>query len=131
MTGPTERFPDPEAQTARLPVGPTVPDQPTAPIAVARPAEPVRRGGFWRELSGALAAGLCALAVVVMAMQVFAGTKGMPGPGVGVVLGHMAAAVAAVVFQRFVDRGNGPRVIGSFFLVLAVTAATIWFFWLA
>ncbi|WP_222719821.1 hypothetical protein [Actinokineospora xionganensis] len=85
--------------------------------------------GFWRELSGALTLGLCVLALVVVGLQLLASSKGMPGPGFPVVLGHAVAAIAAVVFQRQADRRQGSVAVLPVLLVAALTAATIWFFW--
>lgn len=89
------------------------------------------RGGPWRELSGALALGISVLAVVVMVFQVLAWVRDMPGPGIGMVAGHVAAAVLAVVAQRFADRGAGWVAAASTLAVAAVSGATLWFFWWA
>ncbi|WP_444827736.1 hypothetical protein [Actinokineospora sp.] len=138
MTGPTERLPGPQGDavpgpTERLPVGDRSIEDLTT-VELPRP-EPIpaapRRSGFWRELSGALAIGLCVLALVVLGMQVFAGAQGMPGPGIGVVLGHFGAAVAAVVAQRFADRRRGPEAALAIVLVGIATGIAIWFFWWA
>ncbi|GGS12943.1 MULTISPECIES: hypothetical protein [Actinokineospora] len=114
VTGPTERLPKPDDPTVEL------------PRARARP------GGPWRDLSGALAVGLCGLALVVLALQVYAWTQpDVPGPGVGVLLGHIAAAVAAVVAQRFADRLRGPQAALAMVLVAVACGAAFWYFWWA
>jgi hypothetical protein len=108
--------------------------QDTAPIPVpsGRVSElPPGRAGFWRELSGSLSLGLCVLALVVAGMQILAWRKGMPGPGALIVLGHLAAAVIAVVLQRGADRRAGAPGLARVFLILAITAAAVWMFWLA
>jgi len=92
---------------------------------------PRRRGGLWRELSGALAIGVSVLAVVVVVFQVLAWVRDMPGPGVWMVLGHLGAAVLAVVVQRFADRYSGWTAAAATLGVVAVTGATLWFFWWA
>ena len=66
---------------------------------------PARRGaGAVRGLSGLLVGGLVALALVLFAGWWYAQRTGLPGPGLGVLVGHGAAAVAAVVAQVWVDR---------------------------
>ncbi|CRK61754.1 hypothetical protein [Alloactinosynnema sp. L-07] len=82
-------------------------------------------------MSGALSLGMCVLALVVIGIQILAWTKGMPGPGVLIVLGHVTAAVSAVLLQRIADRRAGRRGLAPVFLVIALTAASVWTFWLA
>lgn len=115
VTGPTERLPTADETTVELP-------------------KPVSRrpGGPWRELTGAIAIGLCGLALVVLALQVFAWTQpDVPGPGVLVLLGHVGAAVAAVVAQRFADRTRGPQAALAMLLVAIACGVAIWYFWWA
>jgi hypothetical protein len=57
-----------------------------------------------RGLSGLLVGGLVALALVLVAGYFYADRIGLPGPGPGMLLGHVLAAVAAVVAQMWVDR---------------------------
>jgi len=57
-----------------------------------------------RGLSGVLVGGLVALALVLLAGWFYADRTGLPGPGLGVIVGHGVAAVAAVVAQVWVDR---------------------------
>jgi hypothetical protein len=99
------------------------------PVTPAGPAP--RRGGMWRELSGALAVGMSVLAVVVVVFQVLAWVRDMPGPGVWTVLGHLAAAVLAVAAQRFVDRRRGWACAAAVLAVVAVAGAALWLFWWA
>ncbi|MGH3864188.1 hypothetical protein [Actinokineospora sp.] len=105
-------------------------DYPTEPFDRPDTADDEPRPpGFLRELSGALTLGLCVLALVVVGLQVLAASKGMPGPGLPIVLGHAVAAIAAVVVQRQADRRPGSVAALPVLLVAAITAATTWFFW--
>lgn len=105
-------------------------DYPTEPFGRPHTGDDEPKpSGFWRELSGALTLGLCVLALVVIGLQALAWSKAMPGPGLPIVLGHVAAAIAAVVLQRQADRRQGSVAAVPVLLVAAVTAATTWFFW--
>ncbi|MGH3974412.1 MAG: hypothetical protein ACRDS9_13950 [Pseudonocardiaceae bacterium] len=84
-----------------------------------------------RELSGTLAAGLVALAIVVCVAQWLAGTSGSPGPGMTAVTGHGAAALAAVVLQLSADRLRGRLAMLACGAVLVIVAAVLWFGWYA
>lgn len=97
------------------------------------PATPARqhRGGFGRELAGALAVGLSVLAVVVLVFQGLAWIRDMPGPGVAMVLGHLGAAVLALLAQRVVDRTSGWIATVAAVGVVAITGATMWLLWWA
>jgi hypothetical protein len=98
----------------------------TVPLRV--PGRPV--SGFWRELSGALAAGVVALAVTVLVLQTIAWTRGMPGLGTWVLVGHLLAAVLAVAAQRVVDRRRGrPALWAGFGTGGVVLAALVLFWW--
>jgi hypothetical protein len=99
------------------------------PVAAADPGP--RRGGVWRELSGALAVGMSVLAVVVIVFQVLAWVRDMPGPGAWTVLGHIGAAALAVAAQRFVDRSRGWTSATAVLAVVAATGTALWFFWWA
>jgi hypothetical protein len=90
-----------------------------------------RRSRFWPEVSGALAIGLCVLAVVVLGFQVVAWVRDTPGPGLPTVGGHVLAAAVAVVVQRFADRLRGWRGAAAVGAVLVVAAVTLWIFWWA
>ena len=99
-----------------------------------RPAErPARsrRARFWPEVSGALALGLCVLAAVVLGLQVVALVRGVPGPGLLAVGGHVLAAGVAVLAQRFADRLGGRAGVAAVLGVLAIAGFTLWFFWWA
>ncbi len=71
--------------------------------AVTRPGAR-RRRSLARGLSGVLVGGLVALALVLLGGWFYADRSGLPGPGLGVLVGHGTAAVAAVVAQVWVDR---------------------------
>ena len=58
------------------------------------------RRSLLRGLSGLLVGGLVALALVLAAGWVYADRTGLPG----MLIGHVVAAVAAVVAQVWVDR---------------------------
>jgi lipopolysaccharide export LptBFGC system permease protein LptF len=110
-----------EPETTPLPV----PQEPRGGDA------PRRRARFWPEVSGALAIGLCALAVAMLGFQVLAWFQGMPGPGLLTVGGHLLAAVLAVLVQRFADRLRGTLLAAAVLGVLVLTGATLWIFWWA
>ena len=57
-----------------------------------------------RGLSGVLVGGLVALALVLLGGWFYADRAGLPGPGLGMIVGHGLAAVVAVVAQVRVDR---------------------------
>ncbi|HEV2778807.1 MAG TPA: hypothetical protein VGX25_05345 [Actinophytocola sp.] len=108
------------------------------PVSGSSPTEPLvapergrARSGFWRELSGALAVGLAVLAAAVLVFQIVSLARGMPGPGLATVLGHVAAAAVAVLAQRFADRRRGRVGVAAVLGVLLITGATLWIFWWA
>jgi hypothetical protein len=74
-----------------------------------------------RGLSGLLTGGLVALALVLVAGWFYADHAGLPGPGIGMLIGHVAAAAVAVVAQVYVDRRTDR--VGS--LAAAALAALI------
>ena len=73
------------------------------PGTVTRAHRRARRS-LLRGLSGLLVGGLVALALVLAAGSVYADRSGLPGPGLGMLIGHVVAAIAAVVAQVWVDR---------------------------
>lgn len=84
-----------------------------------------------RGFSGVLAGGLVALAVTVAVAQWLAGSAAEPGPGGALVLGHGAAALAAVALQVVADRSRGARATLAATAILVLTAAVLWFGWYA
>jgi hypothetical protein len=84
-----------------------------------------------RELSGVLAGGLVALAIAVCVAQWLASTSGRPGPGMAAVVGHVVAALAAVVLQLAAERVLGRAAALASWSVLVLTAGVLWFGWWA
>ncbi|MET0134117.1 MAG: hypothetical protein ABW215_11050 [Kibdelosporangium sp.] len=97
----------------------------TVPLRV--PGRPL--SGFWRELSGALAAGVVLLAVIVLVLQSIAWVRGMPGLGTWVLIGHLVAAGLVVAAQRVVDRRTGRTALWAGLGTGAVVLATLLLFW--
>jgi hypothetical protein len=113
---------------------PTVPLATSGDTTVALAAEPVGiaprdRGGFGREVAGALAVGLSVLAIVVLVFQVLSWIRDMPGPGATMVGGHLGAAALAVIVQRVADRTSGPLAAVSAVAVVVITGVTLWLLW--
>lgn len=115
---------------------PTVPLTTSGETTVALHADPQQparpphaRGGFGRELAGALAVGLSVLAVVVVVFQVLGWARGVPGPGTTMVLGHLGAAALAVLAQRVADRSRGWVAAAAAIGVVVITAVTMWLLW--
>lgn len=98
--------------------GPDVPDRPPGRVLQ------VARG--W---SGALTAGLCVLALVVVGAQIIGGRRDFPGPGAESVIVHVFGAVGAVVVQWFVDRRSGPIAALGATVVTVIVAAVLWTQW--
>ena len=103
-------------------------DQEAVTVELSRPSGG-RRLKFPRELSGALAAGMVLLAVLVLGAQVYALFRGTPGPGVFAVAGHLGAGALCFACQRMLDRRTGRATILPGVLMVVVAAATLWFFW--
>jgi hypothetical protein len=95
------------------------------PGAALRP----RRGGFARELAGALAVGLSVLAIVVLVFQLLAWIRDVPGPGATMVGGHLGAAVLAVLVQRVADKNTGVLSYLAAAAVVVITGVTMWLLW--
>lgn len=102
-------------------------------VAMAQPATAAHlaRGGFGRELAGALAVGLSVLAVVIVVFQVLAWVRDVPGPGTAMVLGHLGAALVAVLVQRVADRTTGLVATVAGLGVVVITGVTMWLLWWA
>ncbi|ONI86306.1 hypothetical protein ALI22I_25435 [Saccharothrix sp. ALI-22-I] len=90
-----------------------------------------RLARLWRGVSGALAVGLVLLALALIGFQIYAGNNELPGPGLDVVAGHIATAVAAVVAQIVADRRRGWTVAVCGLVVVLLAASTLWFYWWA
>ena len=85
----------------------------------------------WRGVSGAVAVGLVLLALALLGVQVYAGTRDLHGPGVDMVLGHVVVAVLAVVAQVVADRAKRWVAAGASLGVLVVGAIVLWLYWWA
>ena len=74
---------------------------------------------------------LGALALVLAAGWVYADRTGLPGPGLGMLIGHVVAAVAAVVAQVRVDRRTdrlGTFAAAALAAVIVGGLALVWLF---
>lgn len=90
-----------------------------------------RRRSLLRGLSGLLAGGLVALALVLVAGWFYADHAGLPGPGPGMLVGHVVAAVVAVVAQVWVDRRPdrvGTLAAAALAALLVGGLALVWLF---
>jgi hypothetical protein len=112
----------------------TVKDRPITHGAVYDGSRRPRRHGSaapglnaLRSASGTVAAALFLLAVAVVVAAVMAGDR--PGPGIGAIVGHSAAAMAALALQVLADRRRGPIAVLAALLVFPLAAATLWFWW--
>jgi hypothetical protein len=88
-----------------------------------------KKSRFWRELTGALAAGTVLLAIAVLVLQTIAWLKGMPGLGVVVLVGHLVGAALAVAAQRMVDRRAGKPALAAGLGLGAVVVVVLVLFW--
>ncbi|WP_185845558.1 hypothetical protein [Kibdelosporangium aridum] len=90
-----------------------------------------RKGRLWRELTGALAAGLTVLALVVLVLQIMSWSNGVPGLGVVELIGHIVAAGLAVYAQRTIDRRPGrPALIAGVGIGVLVVLVLVLFWWI-
>jgi len=60
-----------------------------------------------RGISGAVAAGMVVLTLVVAGSAVLGGLRGFPGPGTSMVAWHIGLSVVAVAAQIFTDKRRG------------------------
>lgn len=84
-----------------------------------------------RGFTGLLAGGLVALVLALGVAWVIAASDNAPGPGIGRMLGHLAAAVVAVAAQRYADRHPDARGVLAALAVLVVTVALLALAWIA
>jgi hypothetical protein len=84
-----------------------------------------------RGFSGVLAGGLVALAVAVCLAQWLAATSGRPGPGVAAVVGHVIAALGAVMLQLVAERSRGHTAVLAACAIPLLAAAVLWIGWWA
>lgn len=80
-------------------------------------------------LTGALAAGLAVLAVLVLGAQLFGWVRGHAGPGLGMLGGNLGAAVAAIAAQLVVDRERGIRAVVCQITIVLLTIAVLSLLW--
>ncbi|GAA1333808.1 hypothetical protein [Saccharothrix algeriensis] len=85
----------------------------------------------WRGASGAVAVGLALLALALIGVQVYAGSHGLPGPGIDVVVGHVVASVIAVAAQVVADRRTRWVAAACSLAVIVAGATTLWLYWWA
>ncbi|WP_072687455.1 hypothetical protein [Rhodococcus marinonascens] len=82
-----------------------------------------------RALSGAVAAGVVMLLLVVIVSGYIGGGKGVPGPGTVSVTAHVAAAVVVIAAQRIADRREGVVAVTSSVAVFAAAALLLFTQW--
>jgi hypothetical protein len=76
-----------------------------------------------------LAGGLVALAVAVCVAQWLASSSDRPGPGVAAVVGHVVAALAAVVLQLVAERSPRRSAALASWSILLLATGVLWFGW--
>jgi hypothetical protein len=76
-----------------------------------------------------LAGGLVALAVTVCLVQWWASNSGDPGPGRAAVVGHVLAALGAVVLQLVAERFPGRTATLAVSCIVTLAAVVLWFGW--
>ena len=96
---------------------------------MTEPEKKAPRRSVLRGFSGAVAACLVILLLVVLASQIFFQIQGSPGLGWPAVGAHALAAAVAVLLQRAADRrGGGLSALASLAVILDA-ALTFWLFW--
>ena len=103
-------------------------------VPIPRTALPGSMLRALRGFSGALAAGLVALTLVLavaqwLSDQWFSGPATVPRPGAGTLIGHGAGTLIALLLQWAADRSSGGRAVATSLAVLSVVAALLWFWW--
>lgn len=96
---------------------------------MTEPEKATPRRSVLRGASGAVAACLVILLLVVLASQIFFQLQGYPGFGWAAVGGHALAAAIAVLLQRTADRRAGGVSVLASLAVLVDAAVTLWLFW--
>lgn len=81
-----------------------------------------------RGLSGALAAGLVVLTLVLAVAQ-WLSPSATVGPGAATIVGHGVGAVVALLAQAVADRSRGGRAVAASVVVLAVVVMVLWLGW--
>ncbi|WP_020498139.1 hypothetical protein [Sciscionella marina] len=101
------------------------------PVRPARANPPGIAGRILAWFSGAAAAALVLLALVLLGAVVVTALDDRPGPLAGTVVVHVLAALVTVVLQRFADRYPGRvRVLCSWavLVIFVVVLALYWWF---
>lgn len=80
-------------------------------------------------LSGALAAGLVVLTLLLAVAQWRSGLAAGPGPGAAMIGWHGTAAALAVALQWGADRSRGARATTAALAVVAVAVGVLWLWW--
>lgn len=94
---------------------------------VQRATAPPRLLRALRAVSGAVAAGLVALAAAVGIAAAVAGER--PGPGAGMLAGHLVVAASAVALQVVAQRRRGLSGVLAALAVIALAVAVLWLWW--
>lgn len=94
------------------------------------PTRTSRAGRLLRGVSGVLSAGLVGLTVVLLAGWAMTTRTGTAGPGTGMLLGHGAAAVVAVVAQVVADRRRDRTGVLAAWAAIVLVAAVVAGYWL-
>lgn len=83
-----------------------------------------------RALTGIIAAGVAALALVVLGAALVGDARSGRGPQTGVELAHLVAAVVVVAAQLLSDRQRRPTgMLAGSAVVLVVTTVLLWTQW--
>ena len=84
---------------------------------------------FLRGLSGAVAAGVVVLTLVVIGAAFVGNERSFPGPGGVSIAWHVAVSVVAVAGQRLADRRSGAIAIAGSVIVLVAAGLLLWTQW--
>lgn len=88
-------------------------------------------GRLVRTVAGTLAAGIVALALVVVAFDLLSDVFAIHGPGTSFTIGHVVGAVVAVVLAVVADRTRGIAGTAAAMATIVVAGVVVWIYWLA